>query len=166
MRTVLLIAEGADGDAAEEWLESLPEVTVERHSTSLPLKHETPDIVWIHGPARSPEGLRPWLEQGGRLLATLDAVVIPGTLGLETVPPDETVSPPRTSSGSKSTDRSRPVRRDADWVGSARIRCSPASARVPTPGHQASGSPLSGSPTIAGGRRQDWWLPLSVHSFT
>lgn len=84
------MADGADGDAAQEWLESLAEVTVERHSARLPLKHDMPDVLWVHGVARAPEGLRSWLEQGGRLLATLDAVQIPGMLGLETIPPDET----------------------------------------------------------------------------
>ena len=91
MRSVLLVADGPDGDAAMEWLESLEGTSAERHSASMPLKHETPDVAWIHGAARVPEGLRPWLEQGGRLLATLDAVIIPGLLGLETVPPDETL---------------------------------------------------------------------------
>ena len=89
MRSVLLVCDGPDGDAAQEWLESLGDLVVERHTPTLPLKQEVPDVVWVHGPIRPPEGMGSWLEQGGRLLATLDAVAIPAALGLEAIPPDE-----------------------------------------------------------------------------
>jgi hypothetical protein len=89
VRNVLLVAAGPDGDAAQDWLESLPDVTAERQRPAQPLQHDRPDVVWVHGPVTAPEGLADWLEEGGRLLATLDAVLIPSLLGLETVPPDE-----------------------------------------------------------------------------
>jgi len=89
VRSVLLVADGADGDAAWEWLESLPDLLIERHSRTEPLARDAPDLVWVHGSSRAPEGLRSWLEQGGRLLATLDAASIPAAIGVESVPPDE-----------------------------------------------------------------------------
>jgi glycogen debranching enzyme len=89
VRNVLLVSEGIEGNAAWEWLESLDDVSVERYSSTLPLKQDAPDVVWVHGSGPAPEGLGPWLVQGGRLLATLDAVSIPSALRIEPTPPNE-----------------------------------------------------------------------------
>jgi hypothetical protein len=85
-----MVGEGPEANAAIEWLETLPDLVVERQTPERPMTMD-PDLLWIHGPGRAPEGLKSWLQQGGRLLATLDAVAIPGSLGLEVVLPDETV---------------------------------------------------------------------------
>ena len=100
MRRVALVSAGAEGDAALAWLETLPGVKAARftHMGEVPL--EVTDLVWAHGPvrpvarsARSGAGaaLREWLCAGGRLLATLDAVMIPLDLKLETVRPDDVI---------------------------------------------------------------------------
>ena len=47
------------------------------------------DCLWLHDVRAASPALRTWLEGGGRLLATLDAVLVAVELGLETVPPDE-----------------------------------------------------------------------------
>jgi glycogen debranching enzyme len=86
---VLLVSGGAEGDAAAEWLDTIDGLDSERHVPGRPLRLETPDVVWIHGPAPAPDGLLAWLDQGGRLLATQDAATLPARLGLEPVGPDE-----------------------------------------------------------------------------
>jgi glycogen debranching enzyme len=90
VRRVFLRAESADGEAAWRWLESLPDLQISREAP-LSIEPETTDVLWLHGPAPAPEGLRPWLERGGRLLATLEAATIAVQLELETVRPDEQV---------------------------------------------------------------------------
>jgi hypothetical protein len=85
----LLVSEGPEGDAALEWLESLPDLEAERFAPDHPSGSRDADILWIHGSGAVPEGLLSWLHQGGRLLATLEAAAIPATLGLEETPPNE-----------------------------------------------------------------------------
>lgn len=47
------------------------------------------DVLWSHGVCATPAPLLPWIDSGGRLLATLDAALIPAAVGLESSPPDE-----------------------------------------------------------------------------
>ncbi len=47
------------------------------------------DGLWLHDVSPPVPELLPWLRSGGRLLATLSAVDVPSTLGLESVPPDD-----------------------------------------------------------------------------
>lgn len=91
MRRVLLASEGLDGDAAWEWLESVGDLSAERYLPEDELVPGGPDVLWMHGAIAPPRGLLPWIEQGGRVLATLDAAALPSALGLESVPPDESV---------------------------------------------------------------------------
>ncbi|HXE57850.1 MAG TPA: GH116 family glycosyl hydrolase [Gemmatimonadales bacterium] len=89
MRRLLLVAPGPDGDAALDWLGTLDGIAVRRVERLADASLPEADLVWAHGPAEPDGALATWLERGGRLLATLDAALLPHRLGVEPVAPDE-----------------------------------------------------------------------------
>jgi hypothetical protein len=63
-------------------------VTVAGRLEALPLGRT--DLIWVHGVRADPEpGLTEWLQAGGRLLLSLDAVDLPVRMGLDHAAPDE-----------------------------------------------------------------------------
>ncbi len=92
MRRVTLVAAGPEGRAAESWLRGVAGISTIRVERLAELALETTDAVWLHGAGRfALPSLVDWLRAGGRLLATLDAAMLPFDLGLETEPPDDQV---------------------------------------------------------------------------
>ncbi len=89
VRRVALVASGAEGEAALAWLETLPGVTVVSHRDFAAVDLEHADLVWVHGEYHASRTLIPWLQEGGRVLASLDAAIIASGLGIESHPPDE-----------------------------------------------------------------------------
>jgi glycogen debranching enzyme len=76
--------------SARAWLESLPGIAVTVVGRLEALVLGRTDLIWIHGVRAEPEpGLVEWLQAGGRLLLSLDAVDLPARMGLETAAPDE-----------------------------------------------------------------------------
>ncbi len=89
MRSILLLANDEDGEAIWPWLDGLADTSAARLSTGSQLADHAADVLWVHGEAARPADLLPWLQRGGRLLATLGAARIPHELGLETIAPDD-----------------------------------------------------------------------------
>ncbi len=90
VRRVGLVAGGAEGAAAAEWLGTVPGIFVERFDGLDAARLDPLDLLWLHGDVHPPRADLPgWVRAGGRLLLTLDAVALPHALGLEPVPPDE-----------------------------------------------------------------------------
>lgn len=89
MRRLRCLVEGPEADATWQWLESLEGIAASRYAPGEPIISAGADILWIHGAASPPPDLLPWLESGGRLLATLDAASLPFELGLEPVRPND-----------------------------------------------------------------------------
>lgn len=103
MRRIALVASGAGagvdaGAGAESWLRTVPGVSAVRLDAghlqgpagqTLAALNST-DAVWFHGAGRfvSP-ALLEWIRGGGRVLATLEAAMLPFDLGLEPEPPDD-----------------------------------------------------------------------------
>jgi hypothetical protein len=90
VRQIALVASGPEGVVAESWLRAVAGVSATRVESLAELALETTDAVWLHGAGRfvSP-ALLDWLRGGGRLLATLEAAMLPFDLGLEPHPPDD-----------------------------------------------------------------------------
>ncbi|MGE0354559.1 MAG: amylo-alpha-1,6-glucosidase [Gemmatimonadales bacterium] len=89
VRRVGFVGAGAEGDAGFEWLVNLEGVLATRYDRLSQVTLAESDLIWAHGPVESAPALRPWLDGGGRLLATLDAVELPAALGIEPTPPNE-----------------------------------------------------------------------------
>lgn len=89
MRRVAAVGPAGDDAALGQWLARLSGID----SRVVPSLDELPwrevDLLWVHGVHSSHPALRPWLDAGGRLLATLDAAALPHTLGLEPAAPDD-----------------------------------------------------------------------------
>jgi hypothetical protein len=84
------VSAGPEGVSARAWLESQPglAVTVAGRLEALPLGRT--DLIWIHGVRAEPErDLTGWLQAGGRLLLSLEAVNLPVRMGLDQAAPDE-----------------------------------------------------------------------------
>ncbi len=79
-----------DRDAAWECLGTIPDISPEMLDAGS-LAVDPPDVLWLHGPGAPLDGVREWLERGGRMLATLEAAAVPARLGLERVSPDERI---------------------------------------------------------------------------
>ncbi len=90
MRRLALVASPGGGaaadqelDEAERWLGTLPSHGVRRYHVLADVPLHQCDVVWVRGAAEPDGRLRPWLEAGGRLLATGEAAGLGAALGLE-----------------------------------------------------------------------------------
>ena len=93
-RVALVAGGGPEADAAWEWLASVPTLQARRYEPGhLEAALDDADVVWIHGAARPAvlpaDRVRAYLTQGGGLLLTLQAAELVGSLGMETVPPND-----------------------------------------------------------------------------
>jgi hypothetical protein len=92
-RVVGLLGIGNSGDAAWEWLRSLPDA-VPRRLTLDALSLENLDVLWAHSAEEPPpltsEPLMRWVTAGGRLLLTQRAASRVVALGLEQDGPNDT----------------------------------------------------------------------------
>lgn len=70
-------------------LESLPGAAVQVGSTLGELPWSSAGALWIHDLRPDASPLLPWLTSGGRLLATLEAALLPSDLGIESIAPDD-----------------------------------------------------------------------------
>jgi len=87
-RVTALVTAGAAGPV-QALLDSLGDVSAQVVDSPDDIAWSDTDCLWVHDVRlRAPE-LRGWLDAGGRLLATLDAALLPVDLGLETVSPDD-----------------------------------------------------------------------------
>ncbi len=93
LRVAFVAAAGKEQDAVLAWLPMVPGVQTRRYEPGhLEAAVNEADVVWIHAtrPALFPtDAIRAFLAQGGGLLLTLQAAVLVGPLGLETVPPND-----------------------------------------------------------------------------
>ncbi len=85
---MVVAREGAVGEL-REWLVALPGVSA-RVTTALDdVTLQDIACLWLHDVSLIPPDLQPWLLSGGRLLATLSAVQVAVTLGVESIAPDD-----------------------------------------------------------------------------
>jgi len=94
LRVGLVAGDGAEQDAAWEWLASESALQARRYAPAhLGAALDEADVVWLHGglgPAVLPtNALGAYLAQGGGLLLSLQAAELVGPLGLEVVPPND-----------------------------------------------------------------------------
>lgn len=89
MRRIVAVGRPADAEALGSWLARVPGIrfTVAPALDAVPWREV--DALWVHGLRTSHPSLLSWVQSGGRLLATLDAAVLPSAMGLEPAPPDE-----------------------------------------------------------------------------
>lgn len=89
MRRVVILTRDAAVDELKELLTSLPGIT-SRVTTALDdVRWQDTDCLWLHDVSVASPHILPWLNAGGRLLATLSATPVAVALGVETVSPDE-----------------------------------------------------------------------------
>jgi hypothetical protein len=96
VRRVIAVVPAEEHRAVFELLRGLgdTQVTLAAALDAVDLGHA--EVLWVHAVRGPVPGLRPWLEAGGRLLATLDAAWLPCDLGIEPIPPGD--FPPNVSS--------------------------------------------------------------------
>ncbi len=88
--TIALIATGEEGEAAAQWLSTVPGVRLHRAQSLADLVLAGVERIWVHAVTVEPSlELLAWLRAGGRMLATLGAAELPWRLGLEPEAPDD-----------------------------------------------------------------------------
>jgi len=92
LRRLVVVAAAAAGSGRElgdavAWLGTLPTAGVSLAGALPEVRWDEADVLWIRGAAEPDPRLLPWLHAGGRLLATLDAALLPVALGLESRAP-------------------------------------------------------------------------------
>lgn len=85
----MALAPPAAAEAVRELLDALEGVSAVMALSLDEVAWPDTDCLWLHDVRATSPALGGWLEGGGRLLATLDAALVPVDLGLESVPPDE-----------------------------------------------------------------------------
>jgi hypothetical protein len=89
LRRIVAVVPEVEHRPVAELLRGLGEVQVEVATALEAVELEQFDVLWVHAVRGLAPGLMPWLESGGRLLATLDAAWLPTDLGLESFPPND-----------------------------------------------------------------------------
>lgn len=89
MTRIILVARPEAAGPCRSLLEQLPGAAILVRGSLADLPWSDADVLWIHDLRPDPASILPWLTSGGRLLATLEAAVLPADLRLESVPPDD-----------------------------------------------------------------------------
>jgi hypothetical protein len=93
VRRLAVVGAAGAGAGLRSWVAELPTAGgswLERLEDA-PL--DGTDVLWLRAVAPAEPRLRPWLEAGGRLLATGAAVVLPSSLGLDSISPTIIANP-------------------------------------------------------------------------
>ncbi|HET9293108.1 MAG TPA: hypothetical protein VFO06_02375, partial [Gemmatimonadales bacterium] len=92
MRRLTAVVPAEEQRAVAELIRGLGDIQVTLAAAPDAVDLERVDVLWVHAVRGLVPGLLPWLEAGGRLLATLEAAWLPAELGIEPVPPADLAS--------------------------------------------------------------------------
>ncbi|HET9294828.1 MAG TPA: hypothetical protein VFO06_11085 [Gemmatimonadales bacterium] len=92
MRRLTAVVPAEEQRAVAELIRGLGDIQVTLAAAPDAVDLERVDVLWVHALRGLVPGLLPWLEAGGRLLATLDAAWLPAELGIEPIPPEDLTS--------------------------------------------------------------------------
>ena len=85
----MAVAPAAARDPVRALLASLPGASSRVVDSLDTVAWADTDVLWLHDLHPTSPALRPWLDAGGRLLATLQGTLLACDLGLESTPPDD-----------------------------------------------------------------------------
>ena len=125
----MAVAPAAVRDPVRALLASLPGVSARVVDSLDAIAWSDTDVLWLHDVHPTSTAMRPWLDAGGRVLATLHGALLAADLGLEPAPPDDvrdTVWEPIPGADALAASPA-----------SVRIRCSMACSRAPAPGRRS-----------------------------